>query len=322
MVAGAHAAKSQDGSRAALGIALTPANFPRHVAKDIDEMFRLGKEIGSVAVFIYQWSQPDLLDVARIMAERCRKEGLTAVLSLSPTKLDGGRGDLDVPDDVRKRAVKKLSFANPAVHQPFIAASLELAKNNPPYLCLATEINFLAFRNIREYVTFAEVYRRTYQEIKKFAPSTKVFVSFQWDYFRVMAKREPGKIKEHAKLFEVFGDHLDVVGLTSYPADHFKEPGDIPADYYAKVRDYLPRGQPIAFTEIGWPSTGKTDERSQAVFVRRIRELTAAVAPELIAWSLLHDVQVPELGESLGTTGLLNRSGKPKPAFAAFRELR
>lgn len=54
------------------GIALTPANFPRHSASDVDNMFKLGRELGSAAVFVYQWSQPDFLAVARKVMEASR----------------------------------------------------------------------------------------------------------------------------------------------------------------------------------------------------------------------------------------------------------
>ncbi|HYR41900.1 MAG TPA: hypothetical protein VER98_02680, partial [Terriglobia bacterium] len=60
-----------------LGIALTPANFPHHNDADVRQMFALGKEAGKYAVFIYQWSQPDLHDVARKVLKMSEDSGLT-----------------------------------------------------------------------------------------------------------------------------------------------------------------------------------------------------------------------------------------------------
>lgn len=313
---------AQEGTQSELGSALTPANFPQHTSRDVDEMFRKGKELGQVAIFIYQWGQEDLLSVAKAMLERSRKEGMTSVLSISPTRLEGARGELDVPNAVRMKAKRNISFRNADVHRPFIEAALDLARLKPPYLCLATEINMLAFKDIKEYLYFGEVYRKLYPEIKKVSPYSKIFVSFQWDYFHVMAKREPGKTREHAKLFGVFLPNLDIVGLTSYPSTQFAVPDSIPRDYYQKVYDYIPRAKRVAFTEVGWPSGGTEDESRQADFVRRLPELTNPVAPEFIGWSLLHDVSVPALGGELGKTGLITRAGTQKPAFAAFRNLR
>jgi len=31
-----------------------------------------------------------------------------------------------------------------------------------------------------------------------------VFVSFQWDWGRVLDQKEPAKIEEHSKLFDIF----------------------------------------------------------------------------------------------------------------------
>ncbi|MGH9462149.1 MAG: hypothetical protein ACRD1X_13080 [Vicinamibacteria bacterium] len=45
------------------------------------------------------------------------------------------------------------------------------------------------------------------------------------------------------------------------------------------------------------------------------------VRPSVLAWSLLHDVHLPELGEELGSTGLLSNNGSKKLGFDAFVEL-
>src|SRR5919198_438344 len=86
------------------GVALTPANFPRHSAGDVENMLRLGREIGANAVFIYQWSQPDFRGVARKMMDASRAAGLTPIIGLSLTTLGEMRGALDVPEPVRRAA--------------------------------------------------------------------------------------------------------------------------------------------------------------------------------------------------------------------------
>lgn len=305
-----------------VAVAMTPANFPQHKAKDIEDMFALGKEVATGAILIYQWGQPDFQKVARTMTELCNKAHLTPILSISPTKLEGARNELDVPDRVRQAAKRNLSFKNGDVNKQFAADVLELAKLKPAYLGLATEINLLAFKDIKEYIYFAAVCKKLYPEIKKISPNTKVFVSFQWDFFHIMAQREPNKIKEHAKLIDIFRPELDVVALTSYPADHFSSPSEIPADYYSKIYNYVGKSDPVMLTEIGWPSTGKGNERSQEQFILRLPELTNPMRPLYIGWSLLHDVQVSSFGEALGTTGVLMKNGKPKPGFAALKKVR
>ena len=314
------ASPPQDSS-ARTGIALTPKNFPNHDGADVEEMFELGSEVGDYAVFIYQWSQPDFLDVAEQMMKRSEKAGLTPVLAISQLSLSGARSEYDVPEGVRRDAKGKLTFENDKVHLPFIQAALELAKLKPPYLCLATEINFLAFKDIKEYLVFAHVYKKIYPEIKKISPDTKVFVSFQWDFFHIMARDEPDRIREHSKLIEVFRPELDVVALTSYPSDHFPSVEAIPDDYYANVFNHVTKSEEIMFMEIGWPTTGEGSDDSQVAFINRMPELMSTVEPRLLAWSLLHDVRMSGLSDGLASTGLISPGGEKKPGFRAFVDL-
>ncbi|HYP13790.1 MAG TPA: hypothetical protein VEQ63_07690 [Bryobacteraceae bacterium] len=307
---------------AEVAVALTPANFPSHSDKDVTAMFKLGKELGDYAMYIYQWGQPDFKEVAKNVVAASKASGLKPILSISPTRLEGRRDELDVPSDVRRKAGRNLTFRDKNVHLPFIEDALELARLKPPYLCLATEINMLAFKDIKEYLAFAHVYKKVYAEIKKISPDTKVFVSFQWDFFHIMDEREPGKIEEHSKLIDVFRPELDVVAFTSYPAAHFKTPADVPADYYTNVTRHTKPSDEIAFTEIGWPSKGKGSDGSQEQFIKRLPQLLSKLKVSIVAWPLLHDVKTNSFGEDLSTTGLLTRSGEQKPGYRAFQQMR
>jgi hypothetical protein len=303
------------------GVALTPANFPNHSAKDVEDMFRIGKDLGDTAVFIYQWSQPDLQGTAQTMLKLSKQNNYTAILAISPTKLAGMRGEFDLPESVSRVVGRKVSFADKSVYEPYINDVLELAKLHPPYLCLATEINLLAFSSIKEYITFAAVYKKLYPVIKKISPSTQVFVSFQWDFFQLMDEKEPNKIAEHSKLIDIFRPELDLIAFTSYPADHFSSPSAVPANYYEQIYQHIKRDDPVMFMEIGWPSTGKGSEQSQLAFINRLPSLMEKVKPKVLAWSLLHDVP-GALGGDLGSTGLLTTRGQAKPGFEAFKALR
>src|SRR5271165_4330968 len=229
-------------------VALTPANFPHHTPKDVDDMFRLGTEVGNGAVIILQWSQPDLQNIAQTMVKRSMDSKLTPILAISPTKLEGMRGEYDVPEYVRTATRgKKLSFGEKFVYEAYIKDVLELAKLHPPYFCLATEINLLAFKDIQEYIRFAAIYKKVYELVKKVSPETKVFVSFQWDFFQLMDSKEPNKIAEHSKLIDIFRPKLDVLAFTSYPADHFPNPSAIPAKYYEQIYLHIKPTDPVMF---------------------------------------------------------------------------
>ena len=72
------------------GIAVTPG------PDGIEEAFALAGEITDYEVFIAQWSEYSPAQM-RAVVQFCRKHGLTPILSLSPTTLDQGRKELDLP---------------------------------------------------------------------------------------------------------------------------------------------------------------------------------------------------------------------------------
>ena len=311
--------KSGEDRGTGLGVAVTPKNFPRHNGADLDAAFRLAREIGGHAVFIFQWSDFDPR-IVRSVVTKCRQHGLTPILGLSPTTLDQGRKEIDCPPAVRDQAGERLSFAHPAVRRGYRRAARELARLHPPYLCLATEINLLA-QHPPEYLRFARLYKEAYREVKGIAPATRVFVSFQWDFARALDAREPNKLREHSRLFRIFQPELDLVGLTTYPAPHFPTPADIPMDYYASLYRHVDRKEAVLVMEVGWPSGGAGSPREQVAYIHRLPELMGPLQPAVIAWSLLHDVDHPAFDANLNTTGLLTGRSRKKPGFAAFRHL-
>ena len=136
-----------------LGIAITPRNFPSHSNEDVDAAFQMAAEISGsgYAVFIYQWHElkPQLM---QRMVQRSKQAGLKPILGLSPTTLDRGRKELDLPEAVRRKAGASVSFGNPVIRRAFVRTAEEMARLQPPYLCLATEINFLAMQRLDEYL--------------------------------------------------------------------------------------------------------------------------------------------------------------------------
>jgi hypothetical protein len=111
-----------------------------------------------------------------------------------------------------------------------------------------------------------------------------------------------------------------LVAFTSYPADHFATPADIPADYYSRIYDHIKPSDEVMFMELGWPSSGKGTEQEQVEFVKRLPALMKDVKPAVIAWPLLHDVG-GVFSADLASTGLYTQKGAPKPAAAAFKQL-
>ena len=319
--AGEPAQVAQSPHRTPLGVAVTPRNFPNHTRRDIDDAFRLSRGVGDQAVFIYQWGELDL-GVATLMTEMSRAAGLVPVLGLSPTTLDQKRKELDLPESVRRRIRGPVSFGNPVVRQAFKKAARDLARLKPPFLCLATEINFLALQRLPEYLHFASLYKEAYREVKAVSPATRVFVTFQWEWVRILDAREPHRLREHSKVIDIFRPELDLVGFTTYPSPFHADPGVLPPDYYTWAFRHIRRTDPVLFMEIGWPTAGSGSAAEQVAFIRRLPELLKGMNVVGLDWSLLHDVGLAEFDADLNTTGLITKGGARKPGFKAFERLR
>ena len=306
--------------RADTAIAITPRNFPSHTAADVEHAFKVAAEISSHAVFIYQWHELNI-DVVRLMVAKSKKSGLKPILGLSPTTLDQGRKELDLPPDVRRKAGLSVSFANPIIRKAFIKTAIALARLRPPYLCLATEINFLAMQRLNEYLHFASLYQEAYRAVKQLSPQTKVFVSFQWEWMRILDAREPHKIKEHSKVIEIFRPRLDVVGFTTYPSPFHASPEKLPHDYYFWMYRHINHSDEVLLMEVGWPTGGSGNNIEQQAFIQRLPELLSRVNVSVIAWALLHDVGMAEFDANLNTVGLITRNGDKKPGYTNFKAL-
>jgi hypothetical protein len=304
-----------------VGVALTPAHFPHQSAQDIDLMFQQARQLGEYGVFIHQWQDPNGLATTQQVMAMGRRAGLKMALAVSPTKLSGMRNELDVPDDLRKSMGGRPSFSQRAVQDQFRQHALELAKLMPEYLCLATEINFLAFKNIKEYVAFAETVKEIYPELKKISPQTKIFVSFQWDYYHKMDEMEPNKIEEHSKLIDIFRPALDVVAFTSYPSPKFKTVQAIPSDYYARISRHAKSTDEVGFMEMGWPASSEAAMQEQATFIERLPELLGPLQQPFVWWSLLHDISQTLFSSDLSSTGLITNDDTLKPGFGSFKKV-
>lgn len=302
------------------GIALTPRNFPDHTMADVDQAFDMARELGRHAVFIYQWGDLDH-DVVKVMLTKAARSGLVAILGLSPTTLDQGRKELDLPASLRTQEAHNLSFSNPAIRSAYVELAVSLAQLKPPYLCLATEINLLGIQRLAEYLHFVTLYKEAYHAIKRISPATSVFVSFQWEWVRILDAREPGRVADHAKIINIFRPELDLVGFTTYPSRFHETPARLPPDYYTWMFRHISPRDPVMIMEAGWPTSGTGSETEQVAFMNRLPGLLKGIRLIGLEWALLHDVQLGSFDANLNTVGLRYRNGRAKPGYDRFRAL-
>ena len=133
--------------------------------------------------------------------------------------------------------------------------------------------------------------------------------------------KEPQKVKEHSKLIDIFRPKLDVVGLTTYPSEFHASPLDLPADYYTWIHHHIPRTDRVLLMEVGWPTQGSGSEWEQVQYIARLKDLLKSVNVEVLAWALLHDVNLSQFDANLNTVGLIQQDGKFKPGIKAFDDL-
>ena len=108
----------------------------------------------------------------------------------------------------------------------------------------------------------------------------------------------------------------DIIAFTTYPGLIYKNPSEIPADYYTEIKSHTTK--PVAFTEIGWhseasPTGWESSDAEQAEFVRTFFDRTKNLDKELTIWSFMYDQNIIEPFSSMG---LRRRSdGTSKPAW-------
>jgi len=295
------------------GTVLTPRNFPKHTPDDLTNMFRLNAELGSFAVVRVNWNDTNRFEVARALVGMGDQRSLSMVVEFSPFKVDGLKGASLDPGKSVPAAGRRTSLTDPAVADAFRKAVLELAEIKPAYLAIATDVNLYAITDPGGFKQLTVLYRDLYPRIKQISANTQVFVTFQWD---AMQSRSPG---ENRAVLGAFQGNLDLLALTSEPRKVFESagPGGVPNDYYTRIGQYRSGGRPV-FLEVNWPSDGRNGEADQTTFIRSLPGLLGRLEPSMLAWTFLHDVRILIFNIR---AGLITQDGKPKPAYAAFREI-
>jgi hypothetical protein len=288
----------------ATGVGLTPAHYPRSTPDDVVRMIDLAREVGSYGHVTVPWRDPGAIRIAGALLPQMASRGLTSIVTLNI--LDGTNGSLELPPGITGR-----SMAEAGVARAYQSTARELAALGPDYLSLAGDVNLLLAYGPDPYVQFVQVYKQAYRAAKAASPKTKVFVTFSWDFFKIASEQHP--LSALAKLLELFRPDLDVLAFSSYPT-RYREPAMIPADYFGAIQQFVSPREELLL-QVGWPSSGSRGEALQRAFVERLSGLAAGAKPNILIWSVLHDV-----GDSgpLAGLGLYTSAGTAKPAAASF----
>lgn len=209
------------------------------------------------------------------------------------------------------------AFSDPEVAEAFMQECAWLAAYfRADYLAIGVEIDsYLAVQSAAERDALLATLRATRSIIQVIRPETVVFVYFQYENVRDQYLWE---------VIRPFADSSDLVAFSSYPSLPVTGPGtgftvaELPADYYAPIRQHFGAERPVAFAELGHPSApshcfppGSPEEQEQ--FIRALPSLLPA-GTAFVTWTYLHDLDMsavyePEVAELFKSLGLLRADG-------------
>ena len=275
----------------------------------VTDFWEKAKEVGEAVRGGDEWQKlGDAGTSSKLVAEAALDHNLVPVIEVNFFNQD--TGDLLRPLNTVNRA----DYKNRAV---------DFAKEfKPPYFGMGVEIDTFYRKNPGDFDDFVSLFNETYDAIKAVSPETRIFTTFQLERTKGLRGGIFGGKNDASKnnwdILTKFAK-ADLIAFTTYPGFIYKDPADIPADYYTSIRKYT--AKPIAFTEIGWSSSAgikgwESSEAEQKRFVERFFALIDGVDEiELAVWIHLYQQST---AEPFGAMALYRADSTPKRAWGTW----
>ena len=287
------------------GVSLSPRSFE---SEDFTKFFETAQQAGKIISWAGDWNELTMENGGpRVVTE------LASVYDYIPFVIvhffTQSTGELIRP-------------LNAETREKYLMSALSFVETyHPHYLALGIEVNVLYEKSPEDFEDFVTFYSEVYDAIKEESPTTKVFTIFQLERMKGLhgglfgGENDPDN--EQWWLLDKFPKG-DIAAFTTYPGLIYKNPSDIPSDYYSEISLYTRK--PVAFTEIGWHSTAdipgwESSESEQAEFVEIFFTLTGNMDIELMIWSFLYDQGITEPFKSMG---FYDKDGNAKLAWNAW----
>ncbi len=288
------------------GVSLSPKSFQ---AKDFTDFFEQTKETGKVVMWAGDWNE----------LSNIQGGGPVVVASLSQTYKYIPVIELQFFTQSDGKFLRPLDDVTKQNYKNSLIAFIE--KYKPEYLGMGIEVNTLYEKSPADFDTFSQFFSEVYDIVKANSPNTKVFTIFQLEKMKGLngglfgGTNDPNKAQWF--LLDKF-PKSDIIAFTTYPGLIYKNPSDIPSNYYAEIKTHTSKA--IAFTEIGWhsdasPAGWESSEEEQAEFVAVFFDLSRDLNKELIIWSFMYDQDTFEPFNSMGL-----RRGDDGTAKLAWKE--
>ncbi len=282
------------------GVSLSPSSY---TADGFTAFFPKAKEAGQLLTWAGPWQDMTTPSGAPFTTvTQARQRGMRAAVITAPTAAE---------------------IADPAKRAAFRDAAVAFAKEQKPdFMGLGNEINrTFDAATLR---TFADLFAETRLAVRRESPDTQVFPVFQYEWLvgkrggLFGGKNDPSQAQwDELALFP----DADLIAFTFYPALAFKDPQDIPADYFTEVTKHVTT--PVAVSETGWFRgnlgagwSGSSEE--QAVYIRRLPELLGEAHPRFVVWPFLYD---PKTTQPFDSAGLLAPGQETSPAWEAWKSI-
>lgn len=292
------------------GVSLSPKSYG---AADFGAFFGEAVKNGSAVTWAGTWTDLEKSSGAPFTVARLGKQ-----YSYEPVIITG----------THHESAGKLSPLQPmtdANKQRFVAALADFAAQyKPKYIGIGNEVNRINAKAPSDYAAFKTWFSEAAATVKQKSADTKVFVIFQYESLNGLdGGLFGGKNDESAADWQLLADFpaADLIAFTTYPYIIYKDPSEMPADYYSRINAHTQK--PVAFTEIGWPSGTEaagyeSTPEEQAAFVSRFAELVADVNGQMYIWPFLYEYNLPK---PFTTIGLIGQDGQQKPALAVWQGL-
>lgn len=303
-----------------IGLVPTPKSTP---GITFDDLVAAYHETGKIAEISMVWTDPagigeyNKLTQNRVITA-LKVYGLKSVVTLNFATVEQVPGEglkyvIDAPPGVNG------SLADPQFRRQWIEEATNIAADfQPDYFSLGNEINDYFYFHPEDLEEYLSLYDESRAGIKAASPNTKVFVVFSLNHMID---------NNQFDLLATFNDRVDLIGFTTYPWQQYNDPADIPEDYYSRLGTLV--NKPLAFTEIGWPSSQEqgSSEKEQAEFLVRFLELTKGMNLEMVNWLFLHEPQLSGIAALVSKPGtntisLRNADGSQKEIYSVWLALK
>jgi hypothetical protein len=216
---------------------------------------------------------------------------------------------LDWQTPERLNTINNIKFSNESTQRAFIQFindAIRLYK--PDYLNLGVEANYLAHTDPKQYRAFTSITRQLHQQ-KTCTSETKFGVSLQLDLIQGFHNHWSDT---PTRSIPYDFNHLDFIGLSSYPAYNNACLGDS----LCQFPDFAPTDS--LFPTIGISETGISSVNNSLLKRKSFTSSVLQTEYEFIIWGNLTDLSDTSYWHS--HNGLITTSNTPKPEHEIWRQ--